>query len=371
MFDTGPGDSIDLARVRRVLVTKLRHHGDVLLSSPVFAALRRHAPHLEVDALVYADTAPLLANHPDVAALHVIDRGWRRAGPGRQLAAEWRLLRTLRARDYELVVHLTDHRRGAWLARAVGARYAVAQRRPDAGALWARAFTHLYPAPRGRPRHAVELNLDALRRIGLRLEEADKALVLVPGADAELRADELCAAHRLGRGEFLVLHPGSRWMFKALPPERMTAIAARLLDQGWCIALTGAPDARERAYVDAVIAPVRAAVVDLSGQLGLLDLAALVGRARAFVGVDSAPMHIAAAMRVPVVAFFGPSGEREWGPWRVASRVVASRVHPCRPCGNDGCGGGKRSECLAAIEPADVVAALDEVLAGAPPARRA
>jgi heptosyltransferase-3 len=53
-------------------------------------------------------------------------------------------------------------------------------------------------------------------------------------------------------------------------------------------------------------------------------VAALAARARLFVGVDSAPMHIAAAVGTPVVALFGPSNERVWGPWRGAHRVVAS-----------------------------------------------
>jgi heptosyltransferase-3 len=106
-------------------------------------------------------------------------------------------------------------------------------------------------------------------------------------------------------------------------------------------------------------------VVDLAGQLSLRELAALTARARLFVGVDSAPMHIAAAMGTPVVALFGPSGDLEWGPWGVAHRIVASDRHPCRPCGNDGCGGGKVSECLTTLSVERVQAAVNEMLARA------
>jgi heptosyltransferase-3 len=74
-------------------------------------------------------------------------------------------------------------------------------------------------------------------------------------------------------------------------------------------------------------------------------------------------MHIAAAVGTPVVALFGPSGDVEWGPWQVAQRIVASTEHPCRPCGNDGCGGGKVSECLTTLPVARVHAALRELLA--------
>jgi heptosyltransferase-3 len=133
------------------------------------------------------------------------------------------------------------------------------------------------------------------------------------------------------------------------------------------VVLTGAPDARERALLDATLvatsAMARARVTDLGGQLDLTELAALTREARAFVGVDSAPMHIAAAVQTPVVALFGPSGDIEWAPWQVPNRIVASSEHPCRPCGNDGCGGGKISECLTTLPVARVHAALAAILA--------
>ena len=72
-------------------------------------------------------------------------------------------------------------------------------------------------------------------------------------------------------------------------------------------------------------------------------------------------MHIAAAMGTPVVALFGPSGDQEWGPWQAPHRIVASHHHPCRPCGIDGCGGGKVSDCLATLPVAQALAACEEL----------
>ena len=73
-------------------------------------------------------------------------------------------------------------------------------------------------------------------------------------------------------------------------------------------------------------------------------------------------MHIARRVGTPVVALFGPSGELEWAPWKVPHRVVASSEHPCRPCGNDGCGGGKVSECLTTLPVQAVLDAAVELL---------
>src|SRR5512133_3590817 len=110
-------DPVGPDSIRRALVTKLRHHGDVLLASPVFTTLARIAPRAEVDALVYRETQPMLANHPAIARIHTIDRDWKRQGVLRQLGAERKLLAALRERRYDLLVHLTEHPRGATLAR--------------------------------------------------------------------------------------------------------------------------------------------------------------------------------------------------------------------------------------------------------------
>ena len=67
-------DAIDFSQIHRVLLIKLRHHGDVLLTSPVFTVLKNHAPHLNVDALVYQDTALMLAEHPAIDQIHCINR---------------------------------------------------------------------------------------------------------------------------------------------------------------------------------------------------------------------------------------------------------------------------------------------------------
>ena len=360
-------DAVPLSEIRRALVTKLRHHGDVLLASPVFTTLARAAPHVEIDALVYRETAPLLENHPAITHVHTIDRDAKRRGIFAQAAAERRLLSALRARRYDLLIHLTEHPRGLTLAHLLDPRFAVTRERADHERLWRRRFTHFYRLPRNTPRHAVEANLDALRRIGIYPEANDKRLVLVPGKDAYARAQALLAEHGLAARAFVHAHPGSRWFFKCWPPASTAALFDRIAADGHRIVVTGAPDPPERALVDAITAALlpqtRARLVDVTGQLTLQQLAALTASARVFVGVDSAPMHIAAAMGTPTLALFGPSGEHEWGPWMVARRVVVSHAHPCRPCGIDGCGGGKVSECLTTLPVAEVYAHLRALLA--------
>jgi len=359
----GPADAVDVSKLRRALVIQLRHHGDVLLTSPVFTVLKNHAPALEIDALVYAETREMLDLHPAIARVHVVRRDWKDSGVLARLAQESRLFTALRKRAYDLVVHLSEHPRGAWLARSLGARYAVAPDFVRKARLWKKSFSHLVPLPPHARRHRVEINLDALRRIGIQPGEDERRLLLVPGEEAERSVEALLAGQGLAARSFIHFHPGSRWQFKCWPPEHAAALVDALVRRGERIALTAAPDARELDLIAQIRKRTSAPIADLSGKLTLKQLAAFSSRAKLFIGVDSAPMHIAAAMQTPVVALFGPSGELEWGPWRVPHRVVASGEHPCRPCGNDGCGGGKVSECLTRLPVEAALAAVDSLLA--------
>ena len=354
-------DAVPLGEIARALVIKLRHHGDVLLAAPVLRVLKTHAPKIEIDALVYDDTAPMLAGHPALAQLHLVGRNWRNEDALTRFLQEKELYDALRARRYDLIVHLSEQPRGAWLARALGARYRVAPAIPGRGAFWRKSFTHLYALARNGRRHKVEEHLDALRRIGLQPEPAERRVDFVPGAAAAASIAALLAAEGLQERGYVHMHPASRWSFKCWPAEKNAELIDRLAAKHR-IVLSAAPEQDEMSFIGEIISKIKSKPVNMAGKLSIKELGALTARARLFVGVDSMPMHLAAAMGTPSVALFGPSGEDEWRPWQVPHRVVTTKF-PCRPCGNDGCGGGKVSECLTTLAVADVQAALEQLLA--------
>jgi heptosyltransferase-3 len=357
-------DSIDLAAVRRVLVIKLRHHGDVLLTSPLFSALQQHGPHLEIDALVYRDTQEMLTLHPAIHQVLTIDRGWKHQGLWRQMRAELGLLRQLRQRRYDLVITLTEHNRAAWLVRLLRPRYAVGPQ-GDYGRFFRKSFSHRYLQVPGNRRHTIEIHLDALRRLGIYPNEQQKFLTLVPGHNAEATLGAKLAQLDLQPGRYILLHPTSRWSFKSWTVDNMAALINVLSARGLPLLLSAAPSAEEMAMIAAIEARLQRPVASLAGCLSLKELAAAIAGARLYIGVDSVPMHIASAMGTPCVALFGPSGDIEWGPWQVDHRVVSSPVS-CRPCGNAGCGGGWRSACLEGIPLQQVLSAVDELLGAHP-----
>ena len=99
--------------------------------------------------------------------------------------------------------------------------------------------------------------------------------------------------------------------------------------------------------------------INLVGRLSLKELGALIAQARFFFGVDSAPMHLAAAVDTPAVALFGPSGVFNWGPWG-EGHLVIQKDWDCVPCGRDGCEGSKVSRCLMELAPEEVLRRLEE-----------
>src|SRR5713101_6087716 len=238
----GPADAVDPGTLKRALVIKLRHHGDVLLASPVFSVLKNRAPQLEIDALVYADTRDMLSLHPAIAQVHGVERGRK-------------------------------------IARALGPRIAVAPDHPDKPRFWKRSFTHRYALPKNARRHMVELNLDALRRIGIQPGDGERALVLVPGTEAERSVEATLAGHGLAARGYLLFHPGSRWQFKCWPADKAAALLDELARRGERVVISGAPDARERELVADILARTHhARPIDLSGKPALTELAALTAR---------------------------------------------------------------------------------------------
>ncbi len=378
-----PDDAIDLSLVKRVVVVMLRHHGDVLLTTPLYRVLKRANPDLEIDVVVYHATRPLLDNNPDISTVFSIDKDGSQSSSFGKTMAELRFMRLVRARNYDLLIHLSDHRRGAWLSRWVRPRVSIAPMLREQDAFWRGSFTHFWKSGAsvrtGHPllrRHTVEQHLDALRRLGIEVGAAP-ALTLRPDQQAALLAADFLKSQAIDK-PYVVVQPTSRWMFKCWSIENNAALIKAILQRGYAVVLSCGPGRNEVAMLDAIVVALKEEMGELSRELVLANqpstlnrLAVLIGKARAFVGIDSAPMHIAAAMGTPLVAMFGPSGEDNWAPWKGDSNLVFAVVtHPqfaCRPCGQDGCGGSKVSQCLVQLPVSQVLTAFDDVIARSDP----
>ncbi len=343
------GDYPDLGNVRKILVIKMRHLGDVLLAGAVFRSLHYFFPDAQIDACVYREAAPLLEGRSDVFQIFCIDPEWKKLSLAARMRREAALLWKVRKENYDLAINLTEGDRGVLAMLASRAKVRVGFR--PKGFWQAKALTHTVKSP-SPPRHAVERNLDALRRIGLFPPPEERALFFPLFPPAKARIDSLA-----GKDPFLLIHPSSRWRFKCWPEEKMRVLAQTLLAQGQRLLFSSGPSAEEINSVQRITAGLD--VLNLAGMLSLHELGALIERSQILICVDSLVFHIANALQKRVVALFGPTSDLSWGVWRNPKARIVAKNMSCRPCGLDGCGGSKRSDCLETLSVAEVLEAIN------------
>ncbi|MBI2742941.1 MAG: putative lipopolysaccharide heptosyltransferase III [Chlamydiales bacterium] len=359
MHNMSYGNYPDLSRVERILVVKLRHHGDVLLTSPVFSLLKKRFPDAQIDALIYKETLPMLEGHPAIENFVTYDQKIKKRSLFVRLWKEAQLLLGIRKKRYDLVLNLTEGDRGAIVALLSGAKCRAGFDPGKSGFIGKkRIYTHIAKAPR-TPRHTVEKQLDLLRRVGIFPEVNEKELFFHVPDSARKKIEAHLKEAGLEEGGFFLIHPVSRWRFKCPPPAFTAELIRRL---GGRVVLSSGPDAEERAFIQEIVKDLPdGSFLDLGGKMTLKELGALIELSRCLICVDSVPLHIASALKTPVVALFGPSSEINWGPWQNPRAKVVAQPFSCRPCFMDGCGGSKRSECLYTLSTSQVTQAVEEL----------
>lgn len=353
------GNYPDLNAVKRVLVIKMRHHGDVLLTSPLFSQLEKKLAHAKIDAFLYADTLPMLEGHPAINEFLLYDKRWKTRSFFYKISKEIALFSQIRKNKYDLVINLTEGDRGAIAAWFSRGSIRVGFDPEGKGMLGKRKlYTHLVKnCPTHR--HTVERQLDVLRRIGIFPEVHERDLFLHIPTAAREKVLDLLKKEEIQPHHFIVIHPASRWRFKTLSIQQIAEIVRHLNACHEQIVLTASPDSEEMAMIEKIIALVPGVpLFNAAGKLSLKELSALIACAKALITVDSVPLHIASAVKTPVVAVFGPTSEINWGPWMHPRAHVVRSDHPCRPCYRDGCGGSKKSDCLLTLSPERIVQEL-------------
>jgi len=331
----------------RILVIKLRYVGDVLLATPALSRLREGFPQAHIAMLVNPGTDDVVRGHPALDDVLVVERG----NPARQ----WRFMRELRARRYDHVIDLTDSDRSAVLAWLSGAPVRIGYN--SEGRWRGCLYTRIVEADRFGM-HQVRYHLKATEALGLTGPAPAPALVVSPEARStaeRLLKEAGCDASR----PLVCVHPGARWWFKSWPAERFAALADRVQsDTSAQVLFLGGE--QERGAAGRIAQSMQTPFRSLVGRTGLQELAAVLARAALHVGNDNGPMHMAAALGVPVIGLFGPSDPAVWGPWGDGHRTFYKGLD-CRACFHPDCFRGEQN-CMKLITLDEVWAAVHERL---------
>ena len=330
----------------RSLVVQTSFIGDTVLTTPLLAHLAKRGP---CDVVVTPTSAPLLANNPAVDEVIVYDK----RGHDKGVLGFARLATRLRRTGYTAVYHAQGSMRSAALS--------LVARIPERVGFVTSAGRHLYT----RRVDYIENEHHASRLLRLGMESdatpsrAELQPRLYPGDRERLAVDALLRELGWSGEPFVALAPGSVWPTKRWP--QYGALAA-LLDARVAIIGSGA----DAMLASEILQTTGARAMDCTGRLSLLASAALIGRATVLVTNDSAPLHLASAMRTPTVALFGPTvPEFGFGPLAPSALVIGRTELACRPCDRHGprrCPLG-HWRCMREITPRQVADAVQELSA--------
>ena len=340
----------------RVLIIRLRSLGDALLLTPALRALKQWRPDLRISVLLYERFAAILEGNPDVEEVIELDT----EGPTAPLELA-RMAAHLHERRFAAVFNLHGGTLSALLTLASGAPHRLGLARNRFGFV----YTSRAPDPRTFLRkqrlHTVEVQVSIFQWAGLPAGEIP-GLQVHPQPEARAAAAKKLEACGVSRGrQYAVIHPVANFFTKEWPFERYAALAEWLEEkQGLAPVFVAGPG--EGAKLDAVQVASALPLRRLDS-LAIPELVALIEGAALFLGNDSGPAHIAAALGRPAVVLFGSSDSVAWGPWRPqggGSRVVQNDFD-CNPCRGDRCYAFDKPECILSITQEQVRAAIGAV----------
>lgn len=319
---------IDLPARPRILLIALRRLGDVLLTTPLIRSLRRAWPDAHIEALVFADTAGILAGNPDLDGVVAM--------PPRPSASQTAAFAARLWRRYDLAISTQSGDRPTYFALLAGKQSIAPVEDRFSGrlkrALLTRSIDYVHAT------HRVEQMLRLADGLGI---------ARVP----EMVAPQGEMLGSIPAEPYAVIHAAPFFRYKQWSTQGWRDLAAALSARGMAVVATGGPASEEKRYLDDVWRGTT--VTRLDGTLTWPQLSGLLAKAQVYVGPDTSVTHLAAASGCPTVAIYGPTDPRLWGPWPaqglaeswLASAPIQQRGNvwlvqnplPCMPCQLEGC----------------------------------
>jgi ADP-heptose:LPS heptosyltransferase len=345
---------------RRILAIRVDNLGDVLVTTPAIHAIKQSLPHAEITLLASPIGAQVGRMNPDISEVIVYQSPqmdpWAKLPHDSE--REQHMISLLKSKQFDAAVIFTSFRQSslpqAYLCYLADVPLRAAASIDGPGSLL--TTRHKHPEVM---MHEVERGLDLVAALGMTTAETD--LVLRVPEQGRTEAFAFLARHNVDPSRpLVVIHPGCTMQARTYPWEMYAEAADHLVDQlGATVVLTGAKD--EIDLVELIRGRMQRQALSAAGALSFPAFGALIEAADVTITNNTGPMHIAAALKTPVVALFALTNPPEqWGPWRVPHRLLNHEVS-CRICYSRVC--PYEHECLRLVTPQMVADATVSLLA--------
>ena len=308
--------NIDHGAIKKILYINLAFIGDIILSTPALRALREKYPHAMIDMLVIPWAAQAAAGNPYVDHVYSYDK----KGVHRKIKNLWHLILDLRSHKYDLAIAANFASRGAMMAKAIGARYRIGYDAQHAGFF----LTHTVSSHRDIIKHETENQLDVLRPLGITTNDFSLTFRHNP-VDVKNMNSKVQHSSDL---PILVICPFGRHPLNSWRVEGYVEIIKGLAGIASCYLIGGKA---EKEKLDDINSKAGNHGQVLAGNLTIGELAAFLAKSSLVITVDTGPMHIASAVGTPILALFGRSDSRVWGPRGICDKIIQLNLD-CAPC---------------------------------------
>ncbi len=335
---------------KSILVVKLDHIGDVLLATPVFSNLRQTYPNTELHALCGQWGRVIFENHPDIdKVIEYNSPIFSRSEHPTSKKQAHQLFHQLRQQKYDILIELRGDWRIIW--------FSVLKSTPKRLCRAYLQIANKLNFQKIHNTHEASRNLDVLKRAGISTPVQNTTFSI--STENEQWASNFLAEQQIKREiPLITIHPGSPIFVKRWKPERFAELADWLIAQKQAqILFVGVPD--EIPIITQIQTLMKKGAINIGGKTTMPQLAAILEKSSMFIGNDSGPMHLAAAVGIPTIGLYGPGDPKRFGP--VGERCYSiQKKHDCPPCAGDKCKFGEEG-CMAKIQVKDVIEIVEKL----------
>ncbi|MDD3627160.1 MAG: glycosyltransferase family 9 protein [bacterium] len=335
---------IKLSENVNILLIKLRALGDVLLSTPAISTLKKSFPGCSIDFAVLKENHEIVEHNPLLREVFILDKAWDKLPLFKRLKKYREFIQDLKKVKYDVVIDLQNSPRSIWLGFFSKGRYKIGYTKPQ-------NFFYTY---RLKQVNRVQHNVDDLLYLLSPLSPVDitRSLSL---SYPEIISEDLEKRLNLSKRSYVIIHPGAgrRRRFKMWGINNFSRVAEEIIKMNYEVFIVGGPGDSDLIEEFKNELGQQEKIFYFDNEFSILSLAALISKARLFIGNDSGPLHISDAMNTPAIGIFGASSPLRWGVIKPPHLNIYKQIE-CNPCDKVKCK-FERTKCLEAIQPADII----------------